>query len=88
MQTVLFGVIPAYILLAVEGIIITIISAPGVVKFKVITQVEAIDLSSVLLSNLFRTVMYGIMLAIGFSHNTRLTRPADMIPHELSYSNK
>lgn len=48
MQTVLFSVIPAYILLAVEGIIITIISAPGVVKFKDITQVEAIDLSSVL----------------------------------------
>lgn len=85
MQTVLFGIMPAYILLIVEGMIITIVSAPGVIKFTNATQVEKINLSSVLLSNLFRAVMYGIMLAIGFGHKTWLARPADMTPRELLY---
>lgn len=82
MQAVLFGVMPAYILLVVEGMIATIISAPGVITFTKVTQIEAIDLSSVLLSNLFRTIMYGIMLAIGLNYKTWLARPADMIPRE------
>lgn len=85
MQTVLYGVIPAYILLIVEGMIITIVSAPGVIKFTDATQVERINLSSILLSNLFRAVMYGIMLATGFGQKVW---PADMIPRELSYFNK
>lgn len=85
MQTVLYGVIPAYILLIVEGMIITIVSAPGVIKFTDATQVERINLSSILLSNLFRAVMYGIMLATGFGQKVW---PAGMIPRELSYFNK
>lgn len=67
----LFGVVPAYILMTAQGMIFTILVSPAGIKldpFNRFRQIEGINLASVLLSDLFHTIMYGIMLGLGFNN--------------------
>lgn len=85
LRTVLFGVMPAYILLAVEGMIFLILTSPSGIKTNPRTrpmQIEAINFSSLFLANFFCIIMYGLMVAIGLSRKPWYAGPPDKASRE------
>lgn len=87
LRYILFGVAPAYVLLAVESMIFTILTSPSGIKVNPLDaiQVESINFTSVFLGNFFHTIIYGIMVGIGLSRKLWYAEPADMIPREFLF---
>ena len=70
MRTVTFYVVPAYILWAAEDMILTIMTSPSGIKLDPFTrprQLEAIQFSSSFLGNLFNSIIFGVLVALGYS---------------------